>query len=99
MKYLKVTLFISCGLASVTLSSEDIHRDGARELVGTVASDKAVLQGIAPIVAFKIPSWTSTGDPCLEYWEGVTCDFSGYVTGINIGNKQLGGNVVGIPYL
>ncbi len=46
----------------------------SRRLVAAVASDKAVMQGLAPSVLSKAgtPAWSSTGDPCAELWKGST---------------------------
>ncbi len=55
-----------------------------------VASDKSILQGIAKAVGSKVtPAWTSTGDPCSDYWHGIICDSAGYVIGISIDSVAL----------
>jgi hypothetical protein len=59
--------------------------------VRTSATDKAVLQGIAPYLADQLGDslggnfapWDSNGDPCYESWEGVECNSDGYVTAID----------------
>jgi hypothetical protein len=45
------------------------------------------MQGIAATIGTVVgePAWTTTGDPCIDAWRGVTCDAAGYVTKLELG--------------
>ena len=70
--------------ASSTTIAESKNERKGRKLVATVSSDKQVMQKIAPAVTSKLPSWKSNGDPCANFWKGVTCDNNGYIIKISL---------------
>ncbi len=58
----------------------------------TVASDAVILQDVSQYVGSKVyPAWTSSGDPCLDRWGGVTCSANGYVSQIDLHSTPLSG--------
>ena len=58
--------------------------------VPTVASDKVIMTGIAAHI--NLPTWKPNGDPCMDGdWTGVQCDSNGYITIIDLANRQLDG--------
>jgi hypothetical protein len=64
------------------------EREGRRLITNSV--DLSVMRGIAASIKSKVPSWTTTGDPCGGTWKGVICDNKVQVSYISLSETILG---------
>ena len=68
--------------------------------VPCVPSEKAVL---LPYVGIVKPSsgnaWSSSGDPCVDAWGGITCDTNGHIIKIDLRFGDAGGMGKGLVYM
>ena len=69
--------------------------------VPCVPSEKAVL---LPYVGIVKPvnggnAWTSSGDPCVDAWEGIICDTNGHIIQIELWDGQAVGMGKGLVYM
>ena len=88
----------SCVFHKKQLENERVVRRVESLIVDSTSPvEKGILQGIAGYIGDIIGTvpgyipWSTTGDPCIEQWEGLECNQYGSVTAVDFERWYNGG--------
>ena len=85
------------GKEIIASTKKGLNNNSSRQLIATVQNDKTILQAISPAISKQLSSvpgfipWSSTGDPCSDGWEGITCNENGEITAVDFQKWYLSG--------
>jgi hypothetical protein len=88
--------------SKATIEEDSAAAKQPKRRLGTTTRDLNVMRTIASKISSKLPSWTSTGDPCYDNnWVGVTCAYywtssNNVITKVDLNGRNLAGMIFNI---